>query len=71
MPTKKLLGVVLLVAGILALAYRGFTYTKETHEANLGPLHMEMKEKEHVDIPVWAGVALAAAGGALLVMGRK
>ena len=71
MPTKKLLGVVLLVAGILALAYRGFTYTKETHEADLGPLHMEMKEKEHVDIPIWAGVALAAAGGALLVLGKK
>ena len=71
MPMKKLLGVVLLVAGILALAYRGFNYTKETHEASLGSLHMELKEKEHVDIPVWAGVALAAAGGALLVVGRK
>ena len=71
METRKILGIVLLAAGILALAYRGFTYTKETHEANLGPLHMEVKEKEHVDIPVWAGVGLAAAGAALLVLGKK
>jgi hypothetical protein len=67
----KVLGVVLLLAGILALVYGGFSYTKETHEANLGPLQVEVQEKERVNIPLWAGVALAAAGGGLLFFGGR
>ena len=67
----KVLGIVLLVAGILALAYGGFSYTKETHEANLGPLQLEVKEKERVNVPLWAGVALAVAGGGLLLFGGR
>ena len=67
----KILGVVLLAAGILALVYRGFSYTKETHEAKLGPLQVELKEKERVSVPTWAGVALAVAGGGLLLAGSR
>ena len=67
----KLLGIVLLTAGILALVYRGFTYTKETHTGDLGPIKLEFKEKERVQIPIWAGVVMAAGGGALLIMGKK
>jgi hypothetical protein len=67
----KVLGVVLLALGILALVYQGFTYTKETHEAKLGPLELQVKEKERVAVPVWAGVALAVAGGAVLVLGGR
>jgi uncharacterized membrane protein YdcZ (DUF606 family) len=67
----KILGIVLLVAGILALVYRGFSYTKETHGASLGPLKVEVQEKERVNVPVWAGVALAVAGGGLLLAGAK
>jgi hypothetical protein len=67
----KILGIVLLAAGILALVYRGFSYTKETHEANLGPLQLELKEKERVSVPTWAGVALAVAGGGLLLAGSR
>jgi hypothetical protein len=65
----KILGVVLLAAGILALVYGGFSYTKDTHEANLGPLSLEVKEKERINVPLWAGVALAVAGGAVLLFG--
>ena len=71
MNIRVALGVVLLAAGILALAYRGFTYTRETHKAELGPLSLQVKEKERVDVPVWAGVALAVSGGAVLVLGRR
>ena len=71
MSVRKILGVVLLAAGILALVYRGFSYTKETHEARLGPLQVELKEKERVSVPVWAGVALAVAGGGLLLAGSR
>ena len=67
----KILGVVLLAAGILALAYGGFSYTKETHEANIGPLSLEVKEEERVNVPLWAGVALAVVGGGLLLLGGR
>jgi len=66
MKGTKLLGAVLLVLGILALAYGGFSYTKETDKVDLGPIHMTMHDKERVNIPLWAGVAVAIVGGVLL-----
>ena len=71
MNTVKILGIVLIVAGILGLAYGGFTYTKETHDIKLGSLEMSIKDKETVNIPVWAGVGAIVAGGLLLVFGDK
>jgi hypothetical protein len=62
----KLLGTVLLAAGLLALAYGGFTYTKSTDKVNFGPIHVEVKDTETVNIPLWAGVAVAIVGGVLL-----
>jgi TRAP-type C4-dicarboxylate transport system permease small subunit len=67
----RILAIVLLAAGVLALVYGGFSYTTETHEANLGPLNMAISEKERVNVPVWAGVALVIGGAALLLKGRK
>jgi uncharacterized membrane protein YdcZ (DUF606 family) len=66
MKGTKLLGAVLLVLGILALAYGGFTYTKNTEKASIGPFKIEVEEKERVNVPLWAGVAMAIAGGVLL-----
>jgi len=66
MKGTKLLGAVLLTLGILALAYGGFSYTKDTDEVNLGPIHFQVKNKERVNIPLWAGVAVAIVGGVLL-----
>jgi hypothetical protein len=66
MKGTKLPGAVLLGLGILALAYGGFSYTKETDEVNLGPIHIEVKDKERVNIPLWAGVGVAIVGGVLL-----
>jgi hypothetical protein len=68
---KKTIGLVLIVAGILALVYRGFSYTKERHEATLGPLTLHVDEKQRVDIPVWAGVIAIAGGVVLLVADGK
>lgn len=67
----KIAAILLLVGGALALAYGGFTYTSDTHRANLGPLSMSVKEKERVNIPVWAGVGAIVVGGLLLGFGRK
>jgi hypothetical protein len=66
MKGTKLLGAVLLVVGLLALAYGGFSYTKSTDNVNIGPIHFEVQDKERVNIPLWAGVAVAIVGGVLL-----
>lgn len=71
MDMKKLIGIILIVAGALALAYGGFTYTEETHEADVGPINIAVEDKERVNIPVWAGLAAVLVGGALLLVGRK
>lgn len=68
MDTKRLFGLVLLGLGLLALVYKGFTYTKETHRGDFGPFHWRYDEKEHVDIPGWLGVIGIVAGAALLVI---
>lgn len=67
----RIVGVVLLVAGILALVYGGFSYTKQTHDAKIGPLDISVSEKQQVNVPVWAGVVLAVVGGGLLLSGKK
>ena len=66
MKGTKLIGAVLLALGILALAYGGFTYTKKTDNVDVGPIHLEVKDKERVNIPLWAGVGIAIVGGVLL-----
>jgi uncharacterized membrane protein len=71
MNAVKVIGIALIVAGILGLAYSSFTYTKETHDVKLGPIEMSIKDKETVSIPVWAGVGAIVVGGLLLVFGNK
>ena len=65
----KILGIVLLIAGVLGAAYGGFSYTKETHGAKIGPISLEVKEKEHVSVPLWAGIAVAVVGAFLVFKG--
>jgi hypothetical protein len=67
----KLVAIILIVGGALGLAYGGFSYTKDTTAVKLGPLELSVKEKESVNVPVWAGVAAIVAGGLLLVLGGK
>ena len=67
----KILAIVLIVAGILGLAYGNFSYTKETHEAKLGPLELSVKETQTVNIPAWAGVGAIAVGAVLLLTRTK
>jgi len=67
----KVLAIVLVIGGVLGLLYGSFTYTKETHDAKIGPLELSVKDKETVNIPVWAGVGAIGIGGALLLFGSK
>ena len=71
MSASKVAAVVLIAAGILGLAYGKFSYTKETHEATIGSLELSLKDKETVNIPVWAGVGAIVAGGLLLLVPRR
>jgi hypothetical protein len=71
MSAVKMAAIVLIAAGVLGLVYGGFSYTKDTHEAKLGPLELSVKDKETVNIPVWAGVGAIVIGGALLLVGGK
>jgi len=67
----RALAIILLVAGVLALAYGGFSYTRDKTAIKLGPLELSVKERETVNIPVWAGVGAIVVGGLLLVLGAK
>ncbi|OIQ96114.1 hypothetical protein GALL_218680 [mine drainage metagenome] len=67
----RIAAVALIVAGVLGLVYGSFSYTKETHEAKLGSLQLSIKDRETVNVPVWAGVGAIAVGGLLLLFGDK
>ncbi|SDC99166.1 hypothetical protein SAMN05192589_10429 [Paracidovorax valerianellae] len=71
MNPTRLIGIVLIVAGALGLAYGGFSYTKDTTVVKVGPLEISAKEKETVNIPLWIGIGAIAVGGLLLVLGTK
>lgn len=71
MNSVKLVALALVVGGVLALIYGGFSYTKDTTAVKLGPLEMTVKETETVNIPMWAGIGAIVAGGALFVFGSK
>ena len=68
MSVVKIVAILLVMGGILGLVYGGFIYTKETHDAELGPIKISVEEKESVNIPVWAGVGAIVVGGVLLFL---
>jgi uncharacterized membrane protein len=67
----KIIGTILLVAGLLGLVYGHFDYTKETHEGQIGPFKFSIAEKETAVIPSWASIAAIIAGVVLLVVPRR
>ena len=71
MNAVKITAIVLIVAGILGLAYGSFSYTKQTHDIKMGPIEMSVAEKETVNVPVWAGAGAIAIGAALLLLGGR
>lgn len=71
MSSLRIAAILLIVFGALGLVYGGFSYTRETHHAEIGSLHLQVNEKEHVNIPLWAGVAAVVGGVLLLGAGRK
>ncbi len=71
MTATRIIAILLIVAGGLGLAYGGFSYTKDTTAVKLGPIELSVKEKETVNIPMWAGIGAIVVGGLLLAVGGK
>lgn len=70
MSAIRVIALALIAAGVLGLAYGGFTYTRETHKAKIGTIELSVRDKQTVNVPVWAGVGALVLGGVLLVIGR-
>ena len=71
MTAMRLIGAILLVLGLAGLLTGGFSFTKETTQAQLGPLSLTVKEKESVNIPQWLSVGAMVAGAVVLVLGFR
>ena len=71
MNPTKLIAIILIVAGLLGLAYGGFSYTKDTTAVKLGPLELSVKEKQTVNVPIWVGIGAIVMGGLLLAFGGR
>ncbi len=71
MNSNRIVALVLIAVGVLALAYGGFSYNKETVGAKLGPIELKVTEKKTINVPMWAGVGAIVAGGLLLVLGGR
>jgi hypothetical protein len=67
----KPLGIILIVAGILMLIFRGFSFTQEKKVVDIGPLEINKKEKQSVGWPLYAGGIAIAAGIVVLLAGNK
>ncbi|MDP1785150.1 MAG: hypothetical protein Q8K81_06960 [Sulfuricurvum sp.] len=65
------MAIMLIIGGVLGLVYGSFSYTKETHETKLGPIDVSIKEKETLNVPVWAGAGAIAFGSLILLFGNK
>lgn len=71
MNALKITALIMIICGVLGLVYGGFSYTKDTQQVKLGPIEMSVKEKERVNVPVWAGAGLVILGSGLLIIDNK
>jgi uncharacterized membrane protein len=67
----SILGVVLIILGLVAMLAGGFTYTKDKETADLGPVDITVKDKEHVRVPMPVSAGAIVLGVVLLFAGRR
>ena len=70
MSAAKVVAIILIIAGVLGIVYQQFSFTKETHQAKIGPLELSVKEKETVNVPLWVSLGAIGIGVVLLVTGK-
>ena len=71
MNAAKVIALILVLAGVLGLAYGGFSYTKETQAAKLGPLELTVRDRETVRVPIWASIGAIVAGVAVFALSTR
>jgi len=71
MNPMRIAGIILLVLGLAGLLTGGFSFTKNTTKAEIGPLKLQVQEKESVNVPQWLSLGAMLVGGVLLVLGFK
>lgn len=71
MNPMRIAGIILLVLGLAGLLTGGFSFTKNTTQAEIGPFKLQVKEKESVNVPQWLSLGAMLIGGVLLVIGFK
>ncbi|HLP39081.1 hypothetical protein [Lacibacter sp.] len=67
----KIVGIILIAAGILMLVFKGFNFTQEKKVVDIGPLEINAKEKKTVAWPTYAGIVALVAGVALVALDKK
>ena len=67
----RIVGIVMLVLGLAGLVTGGFSFTKETTQAQLGPIKLQVQEKESVNVPQWLSIGAMLIGGVLLGLSFK
>ncbi len=71
MKTASMLGIVLIVLGVIALAYQGITYTTQKKVLDVGPIHATKDEHKTIPVPPIVGGLALVGGIALLVGGAR
>jgi len=71
MRSAPIIGIVLIVIGVVALAYGGVSYTTREEVVDVGPLEITKKEKRTFPIPPVAGGALLTGGIILVALGAR
>ena len=66
-----IVGIILIIAGVVALAYGGFSFTTTEKVAEIGPLKLEKEKTKGVAIPPIIGGAALVAGVALVIVGAR
>ena len=68
---RTIVGIILIALGALSLVYGGFSYTEDSHKADLGPIELRVNERERVNVPVWVGVTSIIVGAGVLIAGGR
>lgn len=71
MNAVKVTGILLVVIGLAGFFTGGFSFTKDTTAAKIGPIELTVQEKESVNIPLWLSLGAVALGAVVLVFGFK
>jgi hypothetical protein len=66
----RIFAIILIIAGVIGLAYQQFSFTRETAQAKIGPIELSVKEKQTVNVPMWLSIGALGIGVLLLVTGR-